>query len=304
MSTGQAAHGRVHDTALSFVCQGERLVGVLSEPAEAAPDLALLVVVGGPQVRAGSHRQFTQLCRAVAEAGVPAMRFDVRGMGDSSGPLHGFEHIGPDIGSALDALQARLPQVRRVVLWGLCDGASAALMYLHERQVQGRPDTRVAGLVLLNPWVRSAQTLARAHVKHYYGSRLRQGAFWRKLLRGGVAGRALKDLLANLLAARGTRGAAGSAANVSALPFQERMLRGAEGYAGPVLWVLSGQDYTAREFVELAAAQARWQAVLGRCRVTRHDVPDADHTFSGPGQPLAIARLTQQWLQSAASSCP
>jgi exosortase A-associated hydrolase 1 len=304
MSTGQVARKCVQDTALSFACQGERLVGVLSEPAEAAPDLALLVVVGGPQVRAGSHRQFTQLCRSVAEAGVPAMRFDVRGMGDSSGPLHGFEHIGPDIGSALDALQARLPQVRRVVLWGLCDGASAALMYLHERQVQGRPDTRVAGLVLLNPWVRSAQTLARAHVKHYYWSRLRQGGFWRKLLRGGVAGRAVKDLLGNLGAARGARGDAGAASNASALPFQERMLRGAEGFAGPVLWVLSGQDYTAREFVELAAAQARWRAVLGRRRVTRHAVPDADHTFSGPEQPLAIARLTQQWLQSAASSCP
>lgn len=301
MSTGQAAQGLVQDTALGFSCQGQWLVGVLSQPAEAVPDLALLVIVGGPQVRAGSHRQFTQLCRSVAAAGVPAMRFDVRGMGDSSGPLHGFERIGPDIASALDALQARLPMVRRVVLWGLCDGASAALMYLHDCQVQGRPDSRVAGLVLLNPWVRSAQTLARAHVKHYYWRRLRQGGFWRKLLRGGVTGQAVKDLLGNLGAALGTRGGAGAAASASALPFQERMLRGAEGFAGPVLCVLSGQDYTAREFVELAAAQARWRAVLGRGRVTRHDVPDADHTFSGPEQSLAVVRLTQQWLQSVAS---
>lgn len=285
----------VHEHALRFACEGEQLVGVLSTPAEAASDLALLVVVGGPQVRTGSHRQFTRLCRAVAAAGVPAMRFDVRGMGDSSGALHTFEHIGPDIGSALDALQARLPQVRRVVLWGLCDGASAALMYLHERQAQGRPDARVAGLVLLNPWVRSAQTLARAHVKHYYWNRLRQGDFWRKLLRGGVAGRAVKDLLGNLRAARSDGGAA-AAAEAAALPFQERMLRGAEGFGGPVLWVLSGQDYTAKEFLEMVAAQGRWQALLRRPSAQRVDMATADHTFSSSSDEQALARSTVSWL--------
>ena len=295
----------VHEHALSFACEGEQLVGVLSTPAEAASDLALLVVVGGPQVRTGSHRQFTRLCRAVAAAGVPAMRFDVRGMGDSSGALHTFEHIGPDIGAALDALQARLPQVRRVVLWGLCDGASAALMYLHERQAQGRPDGRVAGLVLLNPWVRSAQTLARAHVKHYYWNRLRQGDFWRKLLRGGVAGRAVKDLLGNLRAARGGGGAAAAAAEAAALPFQERMLRGAEGFGGPVLWVLSGQDYTAKEFLEMVAAQGRWQALLRRPSAQRVDMATADHTFSDRSDEQALADTTARWLgQSVGSPQP
>jgi exosortase A-associated hydrolase 1 len=285
----------VHEHGLSFACGGEQLVGVLSKPAQVASDLALLVVVGGPQVRTGSHRQFTRLCRAVAAAGVPAMRFDVRGMGDSSGPLHTFEHIGPDIGAALDALQVRLPQVQRVVLWGLCDGASAALMYLHERQAEGRHDARVAGLVLLNPWVRSTQTLARAHVKHYYWNRLRQRDFWRKLLRGGVAGRAAKDLLGNLRAAQ-VSSATAAAAEVAALPFQERMLCGAEGFPGPVLWVLSGQDYTAKEFLELAAAQARWQLVLGRLLSQRLDMAEADHTFSQQHDEQALVRATAVWL--------
>lgn len=283
----------VHEHALSFACEGEQLVGVLSTPAEIASDLALLVVVGGPQVRTGSHRQFTQLCRAVAAAGLPAMRFDVRGMGDSSGALRNFEHIGPDIGSALDALQARLPQVRRVVLWGLCDGASAALMYMHEGLAQGRPDTRVAGLVLLNPWVRSAQTLARAHVKHYYWNRLRQGEFWRKLMRGGVALQAVKDLLGNVRAARGG-GTRVTAAAVT--PFQERMLHGAEAFAGPVLWVLSGHDYTAKEFLELTSAQARWQHVLARPQAQRLDMAQADHTFSQRQDEQALARATTAWL--------
>lgn len=283
------------EEALAFACQGEQLVGVVSLPAqpaaEAPTDLALLVVVGGPQVRAGSHRQFTQLCRTVAAAGVPAMRFDVRGMGDSTGPLHGFEHINDDITAALGALQTRLPGVKRVVLWGLCDGASAALMH-----VQAQRDERVAGLVLLNPWVRSAQTLARAHVKHYYWNRLRQGEFWRKLLGGGVALKALRDLAGNLQVARGTAAPA-AVGHEAALPFQERMLRGAEGFAGPVLWVLSGQDYTAKEFVELVAAQGRWQAVLARAGAQRLDMAEADHTFSNRADEAELATATATWLR-------
>lgn len=280
----------IREDALAFGCQGEQLVGVVSLPAGMPGDLALLVVVGGPQVRAGSHRQFTQLCRTVAASGVPAMRFDVRGMGDSSGPLHTFEHVGADITAALDALQARLPGVRRVVLWGLCDGASAALMHVH-----AQADRRVAGLVLLNPWVRSAQTLARAHVKHYYWNRLRQGEFWRKLLGGGVALKALRDLAGNLKAARGGTPAASSA---EALPFQERMLRGAEGFDGPVLWVLSGQDYTAKEFVELAAQVPAWRQVLSRPGTERLDLEEADHTFSDRVHEDALAARTVAWLQA------
>jgi uncharacterized protein len=282
----------VTEEALAFACGTEQLVGVVSRPAAGpASELALLVVVGGPQVRTGSHRQFTQLCRAVAAAGVPAMRFDVRGMGDSTGALRHFEQIEADIAAAIDTLQAQLPAVQRVVLWGLCDGASAALIYLH-----GHRDPRVAGLVLLNPWVRSAQTLARAQVKHYYGQRLRQPDFWRKLLTGGVALQAGRDLLANLRASRRRPDAATLAAS---LPFQEKMLQAAAAFKGPVLWVLSGQDLTAREFTEAVAAEPRWQRVMGQGRQQRIDMPEADHTFSRGPQAEQLHHATLQWLLSA-----
>jgi hypothetical protein len=176
-------------------------------------------------------------------------------------------------------------------------------MYLHERQAQGRPDGRVAGLVLLNPWVRSAQTLARAHVKHYYLYRLRQPEFWRKLLGGGVALRALRELAANLRAARGPATAPRAAG--ATLSFQERMLLGCEGFAGPVLWVLSGKDHTAREFNELVAGAPRWQAVLRRSGATRLDVATADHTFSDQADERALAESTVRWIQSLPpGACP
>ncbi|MTW14575.1 hydrolase 1, exosortase A system-associated, partial [Pseudoduganella eburnea] len=169
----------LEERALAFPCQGETLVGLLSG-ANASSRRGVLIVVGGPQYRAGSHRQFTLLARQLAARGIPSLRFDYRGMGDSGGAPHQFDMVADDLRAAIDAFQAALPGLQEVVLWGLCDGAAAALFYAHR-------DARVTGLVLLNPWARSAAGLARATLKHYYWQRLRDPAFWRKLGSGRLA---------------------------------------------------------------------------------------------------------------------
>jgi hypothetical protein len=80
--------------------------------------------------------------------------------------------------------------VERVVLWGLCDAASAALDYWHSAR-----DSRVAAMALLNPWVRSETTLAKAHIKHYYAQRIVSREFWSKLFAGRFApGEALREM--------------------------------------------------------------------------------------------------------------
>ena len=208
------------DSVLRIDCEGQALVGLLSEPASAsasasasesdliatpAPDTGVLLIVGGPQYRVGSHRQFTLLGRALAGAGVPCLRLDYRGMGDAQGDQRDFEAVDADIAAAIDAWQREQPALKRVVLWGLCDAASAALLYVHRRR-----DPRVAGLCLANPWVRTATSLARAQVKHYYLDRLRQPAFWRKLLSGRVGLGAVRELLGKLAQSRAPASAAGS----------------------------------------------------------------------------------------------
>jgi alpha/beta superfamily hydrolase len=97
---------------------------------EKQPACGVLVVVGGPQYRVGSHRQFLLLSRRLASEGYPVMRFDYRGMGDGGGAMRSFEDVSADIGAAIEAFQRRCPSVRRIVLWGLCDAASAALLYV------------------------------------------------------------------------------------------------------------------------------------------------------------------------------
>ena len=279
----------VDEQAVVFECAGAALVGVLARPAGAAR-AGLVIIVGGPQYRAGSHRQFTLLARRLAREGVAVLRFDYRAMGDSDGPKTDFENTRPDIGAAIDLLISRCPEVREVALWGLCDGASAGLLY-----AGASDDARVTGLVLLNPWVRSDATLARTQVRHYYGQRLLQGEFWIKLLRGGVGvGGALRELAGKLrLSARHARVAAPGST------FQARMADALRRYGGRVLLILSGADFTAKEFVEHAGADAAWSGLLQRANLRRLDIPAADHTFSTAAWRAQVEEATLAWLADA-----
>lgn len=281
------------EEAFAFDCEGEALIGVVHRPHHDAPSGALstgvVVIVGGPQYRAGSHRQFVSLARSLAAAGHPVLRFDSRGMGDSTGTLRQFEQITPDVRAASDALCRHVPQVQRIALWGLCDAASAALLY-----ADAHPDARVRGLCLLNPWVRSDASLARTQVKHYYVQRLRQRGFWLKLLSGRVAGRAVLGLWSNLLKSRQIPGSSGP------LPFQARMANAWRKFDGSLLLALSGDDYTAKEFLEFAHASPDWQGLLARRGLRRVDLPDADHTLSDSADQRAMNSITIQWLGSLA----
>ncbi len=287
-----AASMSYHEEAMVFGCHDEQLIGIASEPTSprtilgSRSDIGVIIIVGGPQYRVGSHRQFLLLARSLAEAGITTLRFDVRGMGDSTGQLHAFESISSDIATAIDALLRQAPHVGKVVLWGLCDGASAALMYYDATQ-----DPRVRGLCLLNPWVRSETSLARAHVKHYYVDRLRQKEFWLKLLSGRVAASALTGLWRSMRLARKRPGA-----HAQDVPFQERMAQGWRGFEGSILLILSGDDYTAKEFIEYTQLDKIWEGLLAQKNVVRHDMPEADHTCSAESARAAVEALTLSWI--------
>ncbi len=278
------AHG---EQAFTFACGRSRLVGIL-HPAGGPATRGLLIVVGGPQYRIGSHRQFLLLARDLAARGIPVMRFDHRGIGDSDEPFPGFEALDDDIAAALDAFQAHCPGLREVVIWGLCDAASAALFYAHR-------DPRVAGLVLVNPWVRTPESEARTYLRHYYLRRLLEPAFWRKLVSGRFRPGAAVNSLAGLLG----RGFAGAAPpSETALPLPERMAAGLRRFRGPVLLIMSGRDLTAREFEDTARRSLAWRALLADRRVTRRDLPEADHTFSRRAWRDSVADWTADWMRS------
>jgi exosortase A-associated hydrolase 1 len=231
--------------------------------------VGVVVVVGGPQTRAGSHRQFVLLARALAVSGTPALRFDLTGMGDSPGPRPDFEKAGPDIARACDALLAEVPGVRQVVLWGLCDGATAALLY-------APGDPRVIGVVALNPWARTEAAESGAIVRGWYLRRLVSAAFWRRLLTGGVPLRGVTEAIGHVRRARGSRRGTASA-TVSGTDLPTRIAAAIERLAAPVLVQLSGRDLTAAAY-ELAMRERP----LTRIDVRVERFPEADHTVSDP----------------------
>jgi exosortase A-associated hydrolase 1 len=272
---------------LVFECEGESLVGILCGALSAAPR-GVLIVVGGPQYRVGSHRQFTLLARHLADRGVATLRFDYRGMGDSDGAPRTFERVGADIRCAIDRFFADVPGLKDVVIWGLCDAASAALFYAHQ-------DARVSGLVLLNPWVRTEQGIARAQLRHYYVLRLFQASFWTKLARGEFrfreAAGALRRAVGDALRRR-------RPSNASAASLPERMEEGLRQFRGPALFILSGNDLTAQEFKDAVARSPGWKGLLGSERVNRRDLVDANHTFARRDWRDEVARLTEAWIRS------
>lgn len=150
----------------------------------------------------------------------------------------------------------------------------------------------MAGLVLLNPWVKTDAGQARTMLKYYYVQRLLSLAFWKKLLSGGVSvGRSLGGLNQMVVTARKDDEGANT-------PLPARMAQSLKRAGRPFLVMLSGRDYVAREF-EQAVTDPAW-ADVPQARNASH-MADADHTFSSAKWRDEVARQTVSWLQALAT---
>ena len=276
------------DTPWLIPCEGEVLVGIAHLP-ETPLARGVLIVVGGPQYRVGSHRQFVSLARALATVGTAVLRFDYRGMGDSTGSPRDFENIQDDIRCATNYFFNQVPSLKELVIWGLCDAASAALFYAHG-------DPRVTGLVLLNPWVRTEQTKARAYITHYYHKRVFSVDLWRQFLQGKVNVFTATKSLGRQFFTAFQNGAPTSAQETVALPL--RMAESFSRFQGQTLIILSGNDLTAQEFTAVCHADASWQKLINSSKVTRKNLPYANHTFSTKAWRDQIAEWTKDWLRA------
>lgn len=263
------------------------MLGILSLPCEGvvAQSIGTVLVVGGAQSRAGSHRQNVTLARHLARAGFPVLRFDLPGLGDSPGEPQSFEGSAAHIRKAIDTLLTQAPGIDKVCLWGLCDGASASLLYM-----AASPDLRVGGMALLNPWVRSEASLARTQIKHYYRQRLLNPDFWRKLIRGGVRISALLDLGRNLVRAR--------TSSSNSASYQDRMARAWHSFPGHILLMLSEHDLTAQEFTEYAQTHTNWTGWDQHHRLSQLRLDHADHTCSSPDATRAMEGGVCDWMKS------
>lgn len=272
-----------------FECQRENLVGVVHAPAEA--ETGLVLVSGGDQYRVGSHRLFVELARVLADSGIAVMRFDHRGVGDSRAAYQGFENLHEDIEAAVAELRQRCPTVKRLVLGGLCDGASASL-------ISAEHVPSIDELVLINPWVQTNDLEARTRLLNYYGGRLRSVDFWKKLCRGQIK---ISDSLESLMGytkmffqSLFSFGGGGEG-----LDYVKRMYAGAKKFDGSVFVLLSGQDLVAQQFQQLATIDKTWKDLLGDRKFHISKLPAADHTFSTREERKNFEQAMLNWMSEA-----
>lgn len=178
---------RIRETPLVVERPFGRLACVLSEPLD-QPDMPLSAVLfnAGAIRRIGPGRMWVDLARRWAARGVPALRVDLEGIGDSDGDASRYEDTAALYGQELvEQARAVLDELplrglsSRVVLVGLCSGGywsfHAALS-----------DERVAAAFLLNVRTLFWDDLLDAVREAPKLGQLVRRTLWRRALRGEV----------------------------------------------------------------------------------------------------------------------
>ncbi|MEP9357367.1 hydrolase 1, exosortase A system-associated [Sphingomonas sp. KR3-1] len=242
---------------IEIACAGETLVGTLDD---AAGTTGLLIVSGGNEIRIGAHRGMALLAEGVARADIPVLRFDRRGIGDSTGENRGFEASAADIAAAATAF--RETGVERVIAYGNCDAATA-LAFFHAQ-------AGIDALVLANPWTVEAtdELPPAAAIRAHYAGKLRDPKEWLRLASGGVN-------IAKL--ARGLRKASQKPPE-TATSLPARLAAALAQAQVPVTILLAQGDSTAIAFADAFKGEA-FDAARAKVRIETLD--SASHSFAG-----------------------
>ena len=249
---------------LTFECGGDTLVGSL-DTADAGS--GLLIVTGGNELRCGPYGSHAALADKIATAGFPVLRYDRRGVGDSSGDNLGFANSADDIAAAIAAFRAARPRLRHIVAYGNCDAASALML----AQGQG-----CDALVLANPWTFEAEPEAKTD--HWAEAEpqppMTPRAIRAHYLRRLTDPRALIRLVTGKIKVRQMAGSLVAAVQPAPPPgtLAQAMAAGLAQFEGPVTLLIAEHDRTGQVFL------SHWDANDPRLRIC----PKTGHSFVEP----------------------
>ena len=296
---------------------------MLEEPA-AGPtrrDVACLLLSPGVKMRVAPHRLYRKLASVFLERGMPVMRVDFHGLGDSGGELAEVQldqlyrqvQLGRHVDDVLSAMNylSRQHGIRKFVVGGLCGGAITGLLAAER-------DPRIIGLYAIGIPVVLDGTGAHESVNMSRGQlgSLRE-RYVRKIFSPSAWGRFLslrsdyRLIFASLRAKLGRRkrfsGAAGATDGVPAPTVQPaanlnhgfvralfRMLR----ERSPVLLLFSGADRLQWELQEKFIEP--WAQALESVKgpLTLETIPSANHVLGHPAWVAEARQRTAAWLDS------
>jgi len=284
---------RVRESSLIVPRPAGRLVGVLAEPVDVpSADLCAVFLNAGAVRRTGPNRIWVEASRRWAARGVPVLRVDLEGIGDADGDADRYRdmtkfyvpELVDQVGLVLDALETR-GFGDRFLLTGLCSGGYWAF--------QGAVrDERVSAAVLVNAGalVWDDDLVTRREGRKV--ARLRQLAWWRKILRGDVKFARMRSITGTYL--RGTihrRRRAGGASGGAAVQTSIDRLRDIDTR---LALAFSGDEALHAELAEagILSRLEQWP------NVELASLPGRDHTLRPINAQRAVHELLDRQLAS------
>ncbi|WP_119154009.1 serine aminopeptidase domain-containing protein [Caldimonas tepidiphila] len=270
--------------------------GVPGLPPGEPPPIVAVLTNAGVIPRVGPHRMNVRLARWLAGLGIPSIRFDLSGLGDSARPdttLPAMEQFVADTRAAMDLAAAQFG-CNRFLMLGFCSGGDIA-------QLVATEDERLRAIMLYDSYVyptRLAKLRGLVHRTRRHGLVSTAQRLSRYLKRTRAAGGGADGT--------GTPMIFGRTRMPPRDEFGQRIRtlteRGVEVY-----FVYSGGEpdfYNhRRQFREMYEPYG----FVGR--VAYDYLPQADHTLTQPHAQQALAALVQRWvlgrvLVKAASAPP
>ena len=298
----------VTSKTVTFDCEGLQLRGTLrGAPEVQRGDLGVVLLNQGPLDRSGAHQISTTIATRLNRAfNIPTLQFDARGVGESEGdwitpddgePIHDlYGRIfngawNPDTLAAISFIQ-QATGVKRVVLVGLCGGASTAL---HVASLH----PAVIGVAMVGMPVRHDATvpgvagLADGFIRdetNKYVQKLRSFEAWKRFLTFQTDYSTFRNVIGARLSRRFARHPAKSISGCI-----NRNFRAAVSARKQLLFVYGENDYYWTEFKELFLPQ--FSTSSGTFRL--ETIPSANHTLTEADWQERLLASLCAWLPAA-----
>ena len=257
------------------------LLGILNLPQERhAKGLGVILMNAGMLSRTGPNRLNVKIARRLAELGIPSIRIDFSGLGDSAYASETAEldlQRSRELGAAMDLL-GKEAQVNRFVLIGICSGGWDALMTADK-------DRRVVGLTNL-------EGIGLRNSRYVWRRMMDPGKWWRTLTGRGHAiqrllkGKSKENGAKTLEVERGNGGA----------DLESQIGRMLERGVRMLFCYREGNEIRYAYRLKRNGERIRATNVPQGMRV--EFIPEADHTFTLLSSQHRLMAVLEDWLEA------